>query len=533
MIAAAGKTLWIDKPGTYLTGSLNPANNTTVEFTPGVVLAKKLNGVGVLNFEIKQDITINARDGFVDGTDLPGTSGSLNHTVAMLGSKRIKLNSLNVIGSALGGGGKDGIYLGVHGDDPCEDIEINGGSANYAKRNGLSIVGALRTRVRGTEFAYNTGAPGAGVDVEANDYGHVDDVLLENCHFHHNQQAGFVNALGTNCRIKGGSSHHNGAYGVAVTSGSAGFFPAVARKYKDVWGIVGFDQATGVITLGGDLIELPVGTPLRFNYRGAGALPAAFNRDAYIVSRHVGTNGIVLGSSEGFAEITSATGGFIGVLDPDWLIAEVWIEAFVHGQSNGFSVEDHDAYENGNYGISLVGAGLYEVVNCRVYDNARTQISALYSKNIKIIGNKVYQTALTSNRKVAGIDAEVGGGYLELLNNEVSDTLGVGTIVANWVGAVVEDNLIDNCGAEDISGYAAGMAIDALKGASVKRNKIKQDAGNTTTLYGLRMTATATQSDVTDNDCTNAGTTNANSILIVSGTNTKANNRQRDGTLRP
>lgn len=79
----------------------------------------------------------------------------------------------------------------------------------------------------------------------------------------------------------------------------------------------------------------------------------------------------------------------------------------------------------------------------------------------------------------------------------------------------------------------AGIAVEEIKGASVVGNRVTQDAGNTTTLFGIYMPSTATGGTVTDNDCTGAGTTNVNSISVSSGTNTVSNNKRRDGTLVP
>lgn len=530
--AAEGKTLLFDIPGNYVTGQLKPKSNTVIEFTAGVTLTKKLNGVRVMYFDRVQDITLNARNGFAVGDDLPGTT-AFSSTMQYEAAKRITINDLNVVGSAAGGGGKDGHYIGLGpASTPCEDIHINGGSSNYCKRLGGAVTGGLRTRVNGVELAYNTGAPGAGFDVEANMFGVVDDTIFTSCHVHHNENAGIVQSFGTNTQVIGGSSHDNGAFGVGAGSGGIQFNDGVYRPYIDIVGVAGADNSTGVITIGGNVSNLPVGMIILFNMLSGATKPAEFTDSYMIVSRHVGTNGIVLAQAVDYKEVTSFATGFTGVLDGDPAIATARLLVFADGQSNGLRVQDVKIFNNGGQGIILGGSGNGTATGCEVYDNGATQIIAAYARGASITNNDVYQTAATSNNSI-GIAATTGSGVLDMSNNRVRNTRGKGTLVSRWTGASAGSNTVTNCGAYEPSSAKAGMSFEEIKGHIAIGNRVTQDVGNTTTLFGLYMPSTATNGTVTDNDCTGAGTTNANSLVISSGTNTQARNKQRDGTTRP
>ena len=530
--AAAGKTLLFDVPGNYVTGQLNPKSNTVIEFTPGVTLTKKLNGTRVLMFENVQDVTLNARDGTVVGTDLPGTT-VYSSTVQYRAAKRITINDLHVLDSSAGGGGKDGHAITVGtGNVPCEDIHINGGSAKYCKRLGGAVTGGLRTRINGVELAYNTGAPGAGFDVEANGYGVVDDTIFSNCHIHHNENAGIVQSFGTNTTIIGGSSHHNGTFGVGGGSGGIQFQDGVYRPYIDLVGVAGFDNATGVITIGGNVANLPVGMVVMFNMLSGATKPAEFVGSYKIVSRHVGSNGIVLGDAVDYKEVTSFAAGFTGVLDGDPAIATARLYVFADGQSDGLRVENVKIYNNGQDGIVFGGSGNGTATGCEVYDNNGSQIVTAYARGAVITNNDVYQTPAVSANRI-GIAATVGSGTLDISGNRISNMRGKGISASRWTGGSVSGNTVTNCGAYEPSSGKAGIAVEEIKGASVVGNRVTQDAGNTTTLFGIYMPSTATGGTVTDNDCTGAGTTNVNSISVSSGTNTVSNNKRRDGTLVP
>lgn len=527
--AAAGKRMIIDVPGTILTGQVKPKTGSRIDWLPGVTLSKKINGIRVLSFESVTNIVMNANNGSALGDDVVGTTVG-SHTVQYIGAKRITVSDLHVNGASALGGGKDGHYIGVDGAGfPSEDITILRGSAKNAKRNNVSVAGGLRTILRNAEFSGATGAPGAGVDVEANFYDDVDQTLIENCHIHHNQNGGVVQVFGANTKIVGGSIHDNGSYGAGTGSGGTQFNDGVYRPNVDILGVTGTDNANGVVFVG-DRTGLPIGMVMNFNLKNGATKPAELSASYFIVSRHVGSNGIVLGQAVDFMEITSFSSGFTGTLDGDPAVSDVRIQALADGQSNGLELDGVTIYNNGAQGIFMAGAGGLYAHDCTVYDNGSNQVQTAYTRNVRVIGNEIYQTG-ASSANYSGISFGTGSGVMEITGNNIHDTRGKGVNGSSWTGADIDNNIVDNCGKYEASSGKAGINLESIKGFSVTGNRVMQDGDNTTTLFGILATGTATDGTITDNDCTGAGTTNANSLVISSGTNTVSNNKRRDGTV--
>lgn len=530
--ASAGKRGLVNVSGTVLTGKVSPKSNSTIAISSSCTLKKKLNGVSVIGIAESESITILGGDGAkVLGDDLPGAS-AFSSTIVVTGSKRIAFKDMHVDGASAGGGGKDGYYIGVGtAGQPCEDILIAGGSAKNAKRNNISVAGGLRTVIRNVEASGATGAPGAGVDVEANFYDDVDQTLIENCHIHHNEHAGVVQVFGTNTKIKGGSIHDNGTYGAGTGSGGTQFDDGVYRPNVDIFGVTGADNATGVVFVG-DRTNLPVGMVMNFQLRNGATKPAELSASYFIVSRHVGSNGIVLGQAVDFMEITSFATGFTGTQSGDPAVSDVRIQAFADGQSDGLELDGVAIYNNGAQGIFMAGAGGLYAHGCTVYDNGSNQVQTAYTRNVRVIGNEIYQTG-ASSANYSGISFGTGSGVMEISGNNIHDTRGKGINGASWTGANIDANTVNNCGEFEPSSGKAAINLESIKGFSLTNNRVTQAVGNTTTLYGILLPSTATNGTVSGNDCTGAGTTNANSISVSSGTNTVSNNKRRDGTLVP
>ena len=529
--AAAGKRAAIDISGTILTGKVSLKSNSTIAFSSSCTLKKKLNGVSVIGVAEAENIAVLGNNAKVIGDDLPGTS-AFSSTIVVTGSKRITFNDLHVEGASAGGEGKDGYYIGVGAaGQPCEDIVIIGGSAKNAKRNNVSVAGGLRTILRNAEFSGATGAPGAGVDIEANFYDDVDQTLIENCHVHHNQNAGVVQVFGTNTKVKGGNIHDNGTYGVGISSGGTEFDDGVYRPNVDIFGVTGTDNATGVILVG-DRTNLPVGMVVNFKLKNGATKPAELSASYFIVSRHVGSKGIVLGQSVDYMEITSFATGFTGTQDGDPAVSDVGLRALADGQSDGIELDGVTIHNNGSQGIFIAGSGGLYAHGCTVYDNGSNQVQAAYTRNVRVIGNEIYQTGASSNNN-SGISFGTGSGVMEITGNNIHDTRGKGINGASWTGANIDANTVNNCGEFEPSSGKAAINLESIKGFSLTNNRVTQAVGNTATLFGIFLPSTATNGAIAGNDCTGAGTTNANSISVSSGTNTVSNNKRRDGTLVP
>ena len=530
--AAEGKRGLVNISGTILTGKVSPKSNSTIAISSSCTLKKKLNGISVIGIAESENITILGGNGAkVLGDDLPGTS-AFSSTIIVTGSKRIKFQDLHVDGSSAGNAGKDCYYIGTGvAGQKCEDILIVGGSAKNAKRNNVSVVGSLRGALRNIELSGATGAPGAGVGIEANFYDDVDQTLIDNCHIHHNEHGGVVQVFASNSKIVGGSVHDNGTYGVGTGSGGTQFDDGVYRPNVDIFGVTGTDNANGVVLVG-DRTNLPVGMVMNFHLRNGATKPAELSASYFIVSRHVGSNGIVLGQAVDYMEITSFSTGFTGTQSGDPAVSDVRIQALADGQSDGIELDGVTIYNNGAQGIFMAGSGGLYAHGCKVYDNGSNQVQTAYTRNVRVIGNEIYQTG-ASSANYSGIAFGTGSGVMEITGNNIHDTRGKGINGASWTGANIDGNTVNNCGEFEPSSGKAGVNLESIKGFSVTNNRVMQDGDNVTTLFGIMATGTAIDGTVTGNDCTGAGTTNANSISVSSGTNAVSNNKRRDGTLVP
>ncbi len=525
VIAAEGGTLHFDVPNAvYLTGKLSIKSNTTVIFEPSVTLRKKLNGSILLSLNDSENVTIRGNGATLDGSDLPGTT-SFSHTVYLFGARKCLLENLNVTEASAGGAGMDCLYLG-DGSGPCEDVRVVGGSYTHAKRNNISVVSAVRTIIDGVECAYATGSPGCGIDVEANNYGKASDTTIRNCHLHHNQNAGIVSTFGVRTRVIDCDIHDNGIYGVAISSGGAQFQEAVYRPNLDVWGVVEFSPA-GVITLGGDVNNLPVGTVVSIPTRSGAVKPAEYAAPFYVVSKHVAPNGVVLGSAVGSGEIVSLSSAGSGTFSADPAVSQIRLRAFVCGQSDGGLIQGNRIYRNGTRGVSLVGSGNHCVERNEIWNNGTHQIEAQYTSNIEIKDNHVFMVS-PAPPTASGITVNMGGGYLSITGNRMENLRRGGLQVANWSGARIENNTLRDCGG--VANNYAAMWLQLLRNPRVVGNTVYQSELNTDTQYGIRAEASCVYGVFQGNNCFKAGTSNARSMAVISATNVCKGNTLRDGT---
>lgn len=168
--AAAGRVVLVP-PGTYsVSGLAMSTPGTRLWLAPGAILRHPTTDAGSYSV-----ITVTAADcsitgGVIEGDLLThtGTSGEWGHCIMVWSTAhRLRIDGVTVR-YAWG----DGIYVG---GGPVEDVLIRDVIADSNRRQGLSIVEAVRPRVVGGVYR-RTGrsgsiAPAAGIDVEPNPAG--------------------------------------------------------------------------------------------------------------------------------------------------------------------------------------------------------------------------------------------------------------------------------------------------------------------------------------------------------------------------
>lgn len=512
--AAQGDTLNI-APGHYTSGRLWLRTNTRIVMSPGVHFHKRANTGGVFYLSNVSDVHLIANGATVHGEDAAGST-SFGHNVYALGTTDCSIRDLVSDGASPG---KDCLYVGL-GAKPNERLRIADSKFLRAKRNGISVVAGFDTLIEDCETAYATGAPGAGVDIEANFYGHVARTVLNRVHSHHNGGAGILSIFGTDTLAIDCDSHDNGAYGLAASSGGYQFAETVYRPNVDIIGVTGFDTATGTVFVAA---QPPIGTPVNFSLRNGAQRPPELSGSYYVVSRHVGTSGIILGKSVRHSEVLAFSLPGAGIMSADPYQSDIRLRAFVKGQSDGLEVRGGRYHNNAKQGLFGGGAGKLRFVGAEVSGNGSNQVQVSYIRDVEIERLRI------SGGNHMGIAASAGGGRLRIADCEIDETGGRAVSVTEWTGAEVDRNTATNCGARELSSAKAAFHFAACLRPVVTRNRAPQVGSNTTTLYGIYAEGSVENGTFTGNDLTGGGTTPANALRIMSPTCTVSGNIGRDG----
>lgn len=513
--AAQGGYLEYDVSGRFHVNRLRPRNGTTVVAHGGVTLAKLETTSGILWMQDCEGVRIIGNGMKVDGT-APSPTATKGHTIYANGTVDCTLDGVIVDGASEG---KDCLYVGL-GAKPNERLHILRSKFLRAKRNGISVVAGFDTLIEDCEAAYSTGAPGAGLDIEANFYGHISRTTVRRVYSHHNQNAGLLSIFGVDSVFDNCDSHDNGAYGLGASSGGYQFAETVFRPNVDVIGVVGFDMASGTVFVAA---MPPIGTSVNFSKRNGAMIPPELSSSYYVVSRHIGTNGVILGKSVRHSEVLAFSLPGAGIMSADPYQSDIRLRAFVKGQSDGLVVKGGRYHANGTQGLFVSGAGKLRFSDADVFDNGSNQVQISYTRDADVERLRI------SGGNHMGIAASSGGGRLRIADCDIQKTGWRAISVAEWTGAEIDRNSTDDCGATESSSAKASIHVAACLRPSVTRNRVTQSTANTTTLFGIYAEGTATNGTFTGNDMTGAGTTAVNALRVMSPTCTVSGNIGRDG----
>ena len=522
---AVGKRVIFDVAATYKIGRLLPRSNTLIVMSSSVHFKKALNAGGTWYLQGISNTKIYAYGATIDGTDFPGTTVAAS-TVYANGTVNCEIHDLVVDGSSPNGAGKDCLYIGLGTDNaPNQNLKIIGGSYNNAKRNGISIVGAHDTLIEGVTTNYAVGAPGFGIDIEANTYGAVLRTTIRDCTADYNENAGIFTSFGEATVIDNCDAHHNGTYGFGASSGAGQMFAeGVYRPNVDVVAIMGFNTANGEVTVSA---QPPVGTPVVIELRNGATRPPEFSGAYFIISRHVGVDRVIIGKSVGHSEYVAFSSAGSGSLTGDPATSDIRLLCFVSGQSNDCVVKNSRTSYSGQHGIIASALNGFLAFNNDVSNSGLANVIITAARDVSLDDIRI------TGGSGPGIYAAIGSGTISIANCSTTGTAGRGVALAEWSDAVVDGNTVTNCAASEPSSAKAGMHFSQCLRPVVTDNRVTQDVGNTTTIYGIYAEGSVSGGTVSNNDCTGAGTSNANSIFVPTPANTVTNNIQRDGVLRP
>lgn len=521
--AASGKILFVPK-GTYLKGRNIIGSNVTILCEPGCVFNIVTGGSSLFRW--------NGSDShlFANGATFNSSATATSHTLYLDGATRCTINDANVVGS--GGTGDDGIYFG--GATPCYSCVVRGGSVTNALRNGISVVDAYDCVIDGVEVSGTTGSPGAGIDIEANFYGKVRNITIQNCVVHDNIKNGIVNVFGEELYIRNNRVYDNGTNGIAVAA-AGNQFDLDKIRTQDVRGVSAFDTVTGTITanavsqdsdLGvsvGDIIVFVQADP-------AGTLPADLSFGTrYVVTEKSsgGNNGIKIGTAYEYGEFTSFADAGAGTLTLDPQTSDILMYCYSPGQSSEIYIEDNIIYGNTNSEINISTSVNVTVRDniCRHDDVTEPAIKCQYTRDVYLENNTVEMDIAGANQST-GISISTCS-EVKTKGNKVREATGEGITISGCSRARLIDDELYNCGRTS----TRAMRLQLGDGAKVSPI-IRQDTKSTVT-YGIRLESTTTNCLVTGADCYTAGTSNANSISDVGTGNRLVDSRLNDGTFTP
>ena len=438
MLDEGGELHW--PAGRYLTGALQVRSRTRILLESGAEIVGMAGQKGVLRIANAEDVSLEAQG----AASIYGPPGLTSHCVSLLGAKRTTVRGLRIGGGGASGGGKDALYLG-RGQAPCENVRIESCAIHDGRRNAVSVVECFGYVIENCDVSGAKGAPGAGIDVEANTFGTNRNGVIRGNRIHDNQRFGVVVAFGDGVLIENNEVFGNGEAGIAVSAGGAQFQEGVFRPGTDLLAVAVIDPATGRIrAVGGEALE--VGTIVSWRSRKGSAPPAEFARQNRLMVIDNGPEGLLLAvdGSRPLRRLSPPSARLGRSLADSSLALRVMAE----GQASNVDIYRNRCRGNG-------GRGEIEVltsVNVRVRENEvdagadRAGIFATYDRRLSIVGNRLRGSRASTSRASRGIHVGVSS-HLEHRDNRIEDFGYAGIFVNGVAGSYsVGGDVITGCG---------------------------------------------------------------------------------------
>ncbi len=503
---------------------------------PGVTIYRTATSqLGILAF----NSGISDAHVYANGARLVGQSGIRGSTVRFIGATRCTLHDAWIDSS--GSNIHDGAYFGtdtnVSPHYPATDCAIYRGRITDAQRNGVSLVGANRCLIDGVEISGTTGAPGRGVDVEANNH---DDVVAENiirnCWVHDNENAGIGVSFGWRTWIENNLCEGNDR-GISVASGANTRNEDFYRPNIDVMGVSAFDTVNGWITVGGDLELLPIGLNVQIAAPNGHDLPSGMVTTAYAVCEHQGTDQIRIGiSPENNVETSwGDAGNGTGNADPN--LSDYRMNVYGgEGQSDDSVVINNRCFNNVREGIYAALLGSIRIEGNELRNNVTGateihQIQVLYCHKPIVIHNQIVCDYDTDTSRGITISRAYGA---IVYGNEIRGTGQCGIMISGSSYTRLTDNLVQNtgkAGGSPLDDDSSCIRVTTCAGVLLRGNVCRHDESYGTVLYGIRLDAQTDDCSLVDNMCVRAGPDVAGSISLSGSGHVHSNNRRYDGTI--
>ncbi|AUR93207.1 parallel beta-helix repeat protein [Vibrio phage 1.185.O._10N.286.49.C2] len=524
----AGMT-FVFSSGQCLTDRVFPKSNTTIIFNSKTEMVGVTNGNNIIRLSDVDNIHLIG-NGCKWTRDETGTS----HNLYLESARNIVIENINFESA---GAAKDCIYVGEGGAGPSENVVIRGGSTANANRNGISIVACNNVLIDNVKICDTTGSPGAGIDIEANNFDKVAYVTIRKCNIYNNATAGIFSVFGEKVTIEDNWIHDNGAYGIGCSAGGAQFEDDVYRN-QDRRGVTSF-SATGEVGIpfssqDDTVLSLPVGTIVQFVTKNGAELPTELRiKTRWVVSEHsVSNNSCKLAPYLDVGQINSYTQDFSGSLNSDPTLSDIEVLCFVPGQNSDYIIQGNHVENNGLVQTSVAEIFFTTGVNVFIKDNfvkiadrVASGIQTQYTRYTEVTGNTVepYNGANATN----AIGLNYGQcSYVNSTSNRVINLRSYGVTIDGGSKSRFYGDEVHNCGITN--NYP--VRIRNTNGALIDGYVVTQNIKNTPT-NGIVADTNVSNTIFQRCNVKDAGVDNASSLNVIGASNILVNNVLHDGVL--
>jgi len=495
MLDAGGDIQWT--AGAYRAGRLLLRSSTRITFDPGVAITGIEGQKGLLYAGDAENLTLQGP------ADIFGPPGMTSHTVNLAGAKRSTLQGLRIGGGGADGGGKDALYIGPGTNGPSQDVHVDGCTLHDARRNGLSVTACRGFVIENCEVFGARGAPGSGIDVEANRHGMISGGVIRNNRVHDNERYGVLIAFGDGVQIYGNEVTVNGKSGIAVSAAAAQWNEGVYRPGVDVVSIAGFDPATGRVFVG-DGGNIEVGAVVSFQLKnGARRPPELARQSRYLVIDKDPSGQWLLLSSDGYTPVGRLTPGAWGALHRDLEKTDLRLRVYAEGQASNIEIYENTLHGNGGPREIDVSVS----VGVQVHDNDitagpdRAGVYAAYARRLSITGNRIHGDLASSGAGSRGLSITASS-HVEHRGNQI-DGFGYAGVLADGVlGYDGEGDTLTNCGWEP---QGAAVRLGRIRGGRLAGEIVRNDPAHPASFGVYAPAATLADTVIEGNDLTDSG----------------------------
>lgn len=318
-------------------------------------------------------------------------------TINASGAALLEIYGLDIDGS---GPTKDCLYVGGNdatGTKPSTNVYCRWVSFRNARRNCISVVEGNRVVIEDFLVEGAIGAPGAGIDIEANRFSDatgrapMQHVRFRRGIVRNNQNFGVVHIFGDDVEFEDVDSYDNGEPGFGSGAGGANFDNAVVREGLDVCAIEAFGLDGWITVPAAYWANIEIGTLVLFRFRNGAARPPELNvQTYYLVHEKDATGTRIRVSTNSVTAITALSNTGTGNFTSDRFTSDHYLMLYQDGSCSKLTFKRCRAW--GNNGNTPAGDSQFEIntaVNvlleeCEGWQTGNySPFKLAYSRNVK------------------------------------------------------------------------------------------------------------------------------------------------------